>query len=102
QYDQNRSSRLSGAALALAKSVGIRPRNQVRTGLPAGGNRIRTIGPSRENASVLFDGMAIARRRKETGSAFSGDRWFESRLLQWRVCKPPVPLGRGAEPEIST
>jgi len=25
------------------------PENEVRTGLPAGGKRIRTVGPSREN-----------------------------------------------------
>ena len=30
------------------------------------------------------------------------DRWFESGSLQQRVCKPPVPLGRGAEPEMAS
>ena len=30
------------------------------------------------------------------------DRWFESAFLQQRVCKPPVPLGRGAEPEMAS
>jgi hypothetical protein len=35
----------SGAGLGLAKSDGICSRNQVRTGLRAGGSEIRTAGP---------------------------------------------------------
>jgi hypothetical protein len=36
----------------------------------------------------------------KTGADLLGNRRFESISLQQRVCKPPVPLGRGAEPEM--
>ena len=43
--DRAASENVSGA-LAVSRTAidGIRPENQVRTGLPAGGSRIRTIG----------------------------------------------------------
>jgi hypothetical protein len=40
---------LAGGGLAVSPTAidGIRPENQVRTGLPAGGKEIRTLGPPR-------------------------------------------------------
>ena len=45
-------------------SVYVLQPEERHTDFPAGGNRIRTIGPSREIASVLFDGMAAEAKRK--------------------------------------
>jgi Transposase DDE domain len=41
---------------------GIRPGNRVRTGLPAGGSWIRTIGPSRQECCFFADETAEANR----------------------------------------
>jgi hypothetical protein len=59
---------------------------QVRSRLFAGGNRIRTIGPSRENASVLFGGMAMPQRRK--GQSRNGGRHSRGPMVRIRL--PPA------------
>ena len=47
-------------------------------------------------AHTELEGTAILSRSR------GRDRWFESTFLQRGVCKPPVPLGRGAEPETAS
>src|ERR1700719_1749735 len=70
----------------------------VRTRLPAGGGRIRTLGPA---LSAYRLGTASCRlrdpsprRRRQNGITLSrsGDRGFESCSLQRRVCELSVPL----------
>ena len=60
-----------------------------------------------DGAASVFEGGGGARACWERGVSKSvvlltGDRGFESFSLQQRVCKPPVPLGRGAEPEMAS
>jgi hypothetical protein len=62
--------------------------------LRAGGRWIRTSIPGREAVKPSCETVS------KTGADLLGNRRFESISLQQRVCKPPVPLGRGAEPEM--
>src|SRR5712671_3017240 len=80
--------------------------NQVRTRLPAGGNRIRTIGPAANGTAMggppksilaisdLTLGGSTDRADVPIGNAQQSllqqrDRWFESGSLQRRVrCEP--------------
>jgi len=79
--------------------------------LPAGGSRIRTISPAgmrpTRRVPVLlradfFGRRGIKPRRHSKIGRLTRDRWFESISLRQGVCKPPVPLGRGAEPEMAS
>src|SRR6266404_5971347 len=65
---------------------GIAPENQVRTGLPAGGRWIRTIGPRHERAGFCC-GRRIAGPNggSQKGLLLMRYRWFESISLQRRV-----------------
>src|ERR1700730_15574329 len=60
--------------------------------LCAGGNRIRTIGPSRENASVFFGGMAMPQRRK--GQSRNGVAILGGPMVRIRF--PPAERWYGA------
>jgi hypothetical protein len=65
---------------------------QVRSRLFAGGNRIRTIGPSREMRRFSSAEWLCRRGEKvslETGVGILGDRWFGSGSLQRRVSNKP-------------
>ena len=69
-------------------SMGFAPENQVRTGLSAGGKRIRTRGPSSQGRRHLF---ADEKGRRSIAMAvngsvyFVGDLRFGSRLGRRRV-----------------
>jgi hypothetical protein len=88
---------------AKAEEKNRDPRNRVRTRLPAGGRRIRTIGPTEgarrprgfgSRSCRLFRWRGIKRRRHEPLSKpWSCTRYlrFESGFLQRRVHEPSVP-----------
>src|SRR5882672_9976137 len=80
-------------------SMGSAPEGQVRAGLPAGGNRIRTIGPAANGTAMggppksilaisdLTLGGSTDRADVPIGNAqqsllLQRDRWFESGSLQ--------------------
>src|SRR5689334_4596826 len=72
------------------------PKSQVRTGLAAGGSRVRNIGPAVEKSAfwratrVFAPGCDGSERPPISGR----DRRFESGFLQQRVCELSVPRRR--------
>ena len=76
---------LAGTVYGLAPT----PESQVRIRLPAGGRRMRTLGPSRGQGKV-----GVERRRLEKRPPRTGDRGFESPYLQRGVmCEPDSSIG---------
>src|ERR1700730_7314904 len=71
-------------------SMGFAPENQVRTGRPAGGRWIRTIGPRHERGGFCC-GRRIAGPNggSQKGLFLMRYRWFESISLQRRVRSEP-------------
>src|ERR1700730_4896720 len=70
---------------------GCAPESQVRTRLPAGGSRIRPVGPSRERVALCSEGKCRSgqTRQSRERSFLTGDRGFESCSLQRGVkCEP--------------
>jgi hypothetical protein len=81
---------MSFASVPRRPSMGRAPENQVRTGLPAGGKRIRTLGPrpnKRRSRDRPFRLCGTSRSAEETGSFRERDRQFESASLQQRVSR---------------
>jgi hypothetical protein len=78
------------AAGVLAHGLQIQRRER----LPAGGSRIRTIGPAVEERPFRRPTFLFPRQRLGSVTIPERDRWFESTSLQRRVCELSVPRRR--------
>jgi hypothetical protein len=83
------------ASSAALSSMGFVPENQVRTGLPAGGRRIRTFGPPQD--SRLLETALFACAAGMTGSSRGGLAVRIPFCSQRRV-RCELDLGKAASP----